>query len=191
MTDYWKSAQTKWWCEACRCWVDDTVRGRAVHEIGGRHKAAIAQRLREARRGAERDARVQLAVGRIEAAAQRQFEGDVRSGLAPSASGPASATPRPPPPALGVTSSSAAAVRRAPASSVRTKPSSTTPVGRIGQGHATLAGRIAKAKAKGGGLGRGRNGASSQRMREEAAALAARAAARARVAERTKKSMGM
>ena len=47
MTEYWKSSQTNYWCEVCKCWVRDSVQGRALHESGPKHRDLLERKLRE------------------------------------------------------------------------------------------------------------------------------------------------
>ena len=44
MTEFWVS-RSKFWCEYCKVWLDDSKNARARHEDGERHKAAVAQRV--------------------------------------------------------------------------------------------------------------------------------------------------
>lgn len=46
MTEYWKSSQTNYWCEVCKCWVRDSVQGRALHESGPKHRDLLERKLR-------------------------------------------------------------------------------------------------------------------------------------------------
>ena len=46
MTEYWKSSQTNYWCEICKCWVRDSVQGRALHESGPKHRDLLERKLR-------------------------------------------------------------------------------------------------------------------------------------------------
>ena len=85
MTEYWKSTQKNYWCELCKCWVRDSLQGRALHENGPKHKENVERKLKDAKINAERqerqEAHAKASLCKIESLARKQYEQDLKSGL--------------------------------------------------------------------------------------------------------------
>ena len=100
---YWKSSQVNYWCDYCKCWVKDSLQGRALHENGPRHKDMVERskgllsshsivellihflhpEMREAKRQSDKEERMQsmarASMDKIEALARKQYQEDLRS----------------------------------------------------------------------------------------------------------------
>ncbi|TPX36444.1 hypothetical protein SeLEV6574_g08041 [Synchytrium endobioticum] len=80
-TNRYKLGTQKYWCERCKIFVTDNKPSRQMHENGGRHKAAVAEYLRDIEKRAEtkrtEDAKTRDMLLRIERAATRQYAQDI------------------------------------------------------------------------------------------------------------------
>lgn len=80
MTEYWVS-QSKYWCELCKCWINDTPTARANHEKGTGHKLAVQRKLRELRKNADIEKkakeRTETELAKIEKAAEKAYQKDL------------------------------------------------------------------------------------------------------------------
>lgn len=101
MTEYWVS-QSKYWCELCKCWINDTPTARANHEKGTGHKLAVQRKLRELRKNADIEKkekeRTETELAKIEKAAEKAYQKDLDKLDADAAPLP---PPAQPPPQLG------------------------------------------------------------------------------------------
>ncbi len=84
MADYWKSQQQNYWCEVCRCWIRNSLTGKATHENGPKHREQVERKLREAKRRSDQDekdmAEAKASMRKIEARAKAQFDKDRAAG---------------------------------------------------------------------------------------------------------------
>ncbi|KAG2436091.1 hypothetical protein HYH02_011602 [Chlamydomonas schloesseri] len=82
MTEYWKS-NAMYWCDVCKCWLNDTKAARLNHERGAGHQAKLEKKLLDMHKKAERDAKAkevnEIAMSKIEAAAKKQYEQDKKA----------------------------------------------------------------------------------------------------------------
>lgn len=80
MTEFWVS-QAKYWCDLCKCWMNDTPAARLAHERGSGHKIAVQRKLRENRIKAEREKKEEeknkQELGKIEKAAELAYQKDI------------------------------------------------------------------------------------------------------------------
>ncbi|PNW83158.1 hypothetical protein CHLRE_06g309150v5 [Chlamydomonas reinhardtii] len=88
MTEFWKS-NAMYWCDVCKCWLNDTKAARLNHERGAGHQAKLEKKLYDMTKKAERDARAkevnEIAMHKIEAAAKKQYEEDKKAAAAAAA----------------------------------------------------------------------------------------------------------
>jgi WW domain-binding protein 4 len=81
MTEYWVS-QSKYWCDLCKCWLNDTPSARANHERGTGHKLNVQKKLRQLRQNAEAEKKEKEKTAeqlkKIEKAAEKAYEKDLQ-----------------------------------------------------------------------------------------------------------------
>lgn len=87
MTEFWVS-QGKHWCDACKCWMSDTVNARAAHERGIGHKTNVQRKLRDMRIKADTEKKeaekTERSLAAIEKAAEKAYAKDLAAQACPS-----------------------------------------------------------------------------------------------------------
>ncbi|KAG2426298.1 hypothetical protein HXX76_013055 [Chlamydomonas incerta] len=88
MTEAWKS-NAMYWCDVCKCWLNDTKAARLNHERGAGHQAKLEKKLLDMHKKAERDEHAkqvnEIAMSKIEAAAKKQYALDKKAAEAAAA----------------------------------------------------------------------------------------------------------
>lgn len=97
MTDYWKS-QPKKFCQYCKCWIADNKPSIEFHEKGKNHKQNVSAKIEEIKKTsiskAKKEEKMSKEFAKMEEAALKAFEEDMKRLQGESGSSVASVVPR-------------------------------------------------------------------------------------------------